>query len=114
MTIFQKILDREIPANIVYESEEVLAFHDVSPQAPVHVLIIPKDGLARVAFAMPEDAALLGKLVLAAAEVARLLGVEEAGYRLVINNGADGGQSVEHLHVHLLAGKAMGWPPFPN
>jgi histidine triad (HIT) family protein len=113
VTIFQKILDREVPAQIVLETDDVLAFRDIHPQAPVHVLVIPKDPIARISYAMPEDGPLLGKLLLAAAQVARDLGVEDTGYRLVINNGDHGGQSVEHVHVHLLAGQALGWPPFP-
>jgi len=114
VTIFQKIIDREIPADIVYETDSVLAFKDIDPAAPVHVLVIPKTPIERVAHAKAEHAQLLGECLLAAAEVARKLGVEEDGYRLVINNGEHGGQSVYHLHVHLIAGKPLGWPPFPS
>ncbi len=111
VTIFQKIIDREIPADIVFEDDELLAFRDVNPQAPTHVLIIPKRPIASVAHADGADAALLGRLLLAGAEIARQLGLDEDGYRLVTNVGRDGGQSVFHLHVHLLGGRAMGWPP---
>ncbi len=112
-TLFQKIIDREIPADIVYETDTVLAFRDIAPQAPVHVLVIPKTPLDRVANATPEHRDLLGDVLLAAAEVARQEGLEDGGYRLVINNGEAAGQSVFHLHCHVLGGKPMGWPPFP-
>ncbi|RME28001.1 MAG: histidine triad nucleotide-binding protein [Deltaproteobacteria bacterium] len=111
VTIFQKIIDREIPADIVFEDDEVLAFRDVNPQAPTHILVIPKKPIVSVAEAGPADAALLGRLLLVAAEIARQQGLEEGGYRLVTNVGRDGGQSVFHLHVHLLGGRPMGWPP---
>lgn len=111
MTIFQKIIDREIPADIVYEDEQVLAFRDIAPQAPVHIVLIPKRPIVSVAHAAPDDALLLGRLLLAAAQVARELGVDGAGYRLVTNVGQHGGQSVFHLHVHLLAGRQLHWPP---
>lgn len=110
-TIFSKIIRKEIPARIVYETESVLAFHDVAPKAPVHVLIIPKTFVENVADAKPEHRELLGDLLLAAGEVARQLGVDQTGYRLVINNGATAGQSVFHLHVHLMAGRDFKWPP---
>jgi histidine triad (HIT) family protein len=111
MTIFARILRGEVPARKVLETERVLAFHDVHPQAPVHVLVIPKEPLVSLADAGPQHGALLGELLLAAAEVARLLGLEEGGYRVVTNIGADGGQSVFHLHLHVLGGRALGWPP---
>lgn len=111
MTIFARIIAGEIPADKVYEDEHVVAFRDVHPQAPVHVLIVPRKALVNVAHAGPEDAELLGRCLLAAAEVARKLGIENSGYRLVTNVGVDGGQSVYHLHVHLLGGRALGWPP---
>lgn len=111
MTIFQKIIDRQIPADIVYEDEHVLAFRDIAPQAPVHVVLIPKKPLVSVAQAGADDAVLLGRLLLAAAQVARELGVDGSGYRLVTNVGQHGGQSVFHLHVHLLAGRQLHWPP---
>jgi len=110
-TIFQKIIDREIPAKFAHEDEHCIAIHDVNPQAPVHVLIIPKRPLARVGVATPADQALLGHLLLTAAGVAKKLGVAESGYRLVINNGRDGGESVPHLHVHLLGQRPLAWPP---
>jgi histidine triad (HIT) family protein len=108
-TIFQKIIDRQIPAHIVYEDERVLAFRDINPVAPTHVLVIPKKAVAMVADLQAEDEALAGALLLAAGKVARQLGLED--YRLVVNNGAGAGQTVFHLHIHILAGRAMGWPP---
>lgn len=111
MTLFEKIVAREIPARIVAESEEWIAFHDIAPQAPVHVLIVPKRVISRVGEASEADGALLGELLLASQEVARRLGVWESGYRLVINHGRDGGETVPHLHVHLLGGRPLGWPP---
>ena len=111
MTIFAKILAGEIPADKVYEDDDVIAFRDVSPQAPTHVLVIPRKPLVSVADAKPEDAELLGKLLLAAAQVAREQGLEEDGYRLVTNVGRLGGQSVYHLHIHLLGGRQLRWPP---
>ena len=111
MTIFQKIIDREIPADIVYEDEHVLAFRDVNPQAPVHVLVIPKVAIDMVQNATADQAELLGRVLLGAAEVGRTLGLEADGYRLVINNGAQAGQSVFHLHCHVLSGRPLTWPP---
>ena len=111
MTIFQKIIDRQVPADIVYEDDLVLAFRDIAPQAPVHVVLIPKRPIVSVAQAQEDDGALLGHLLLAAARVARSLGVDGSGYRLVTNVGQHGGQSVFHLHVHLLAGRQLHWPP---
>ncbi len=110
-TIFSKIVRREIPADIVYEDDEVLGFLDVNPQAPVHVLFIPKQPLATLNDATPEQASLLGKLLLAAAAYAKQEGFAEQGYRTVINCNEDGGQTVFHIHVHLLAGRRMHWPP---
>jgi histidine triad (HIT) family protein len=107
--LFCRIVSKEIPARIVAETDYCLAFHDVSPQAPVHVLVIPKlhvDSLAGVT-----DPLLAGRIAIMAAEVAKVLGVADSGYRLVINTGADGGQTVYHLHAHLLAGRALSWPP---
>ena len=111
MTIFQKIIDREIPAEIVYETEDVLAFRDINPQAPIHVLVIPKQPIVSVAKAKGSDEQILGRLLLAAAQVARIEGVAEDGYRLIMNNGANAGQTVFHLHVHVLAGRTLSWPP---
>jgi histidine triad (HIT) family protein len=110
MTLFEKIVAREIPANIVYEDDLVLAFHDIKPQAPVHVLIIPKQPIVRIGEASVSDQALLGHLLLKAAEIARKLNLAN-GYRLVFNNGADGGEAVPHLHCHILGGRHMDWPP---
>ena len=109
-TIFGKIIRREIPADIVYEDEQCLAFRDINPQAPTHVLLIPKKEIRRLADAQIADEALLGHLMMAACKVARQLGIEDA-FRLVVNNGAEAGQSVFHLHVHILAGRPLGWPP---
>ena len=109
--IFCRIVAGEIPAKRVYEDDAVLAFADLHPQAPTHILLIPKQHIESVAHAGPEHAAVLGQLLLAAAEVARRLDVADSGYRLVTNIGEDGGQSVFHLHVHLLAGRPMRWPP---
>ena len=110
MTIFEKIIAREIPAKIVYEDDDVLAFHDVNPQAPVHVLIVPKKVIPRLAEASASDEAILGKLLLAAKKIAAELGLTN-GYRVVINNGPDAGESVPHLHVHLLGKRTLAWPP---
>lgn len=110
-TIFGKILRKEIPAQIVYETERVLAFRDVNPVAPVHVLVIPKKPIENIASAVPTDAELLGELMLAAAEVARIEGLEAGGYRVVSNIGSNGGQTVLHLHLHVLGGRPMLWPP---
>jgi histidine triad (HIT) family protein len=110
-TIFAKIVRREIPADIVYEDDDVLAFRDLNPQAPVHVLFIPKRAIATLDDAVPGDAELLGKLLLAAAAFARAQGLAKDGYRTVINTNGHGGQTVFHIHVHLLAGRQMNWPP---
>ena len=109
-TIFSKIIAREIPADIVYEDDSCLAFKDVNPQAPIHVLIIPKKPIAKIADATADDQEILGHLLLKAGEIARTLGCEK-DFRLVINNGEQAGQSVFHLHVHLLAGRLLFWPP---
>jgi histidine triad (HIT) family protein len=110
-TIFGKIIRREIPAHIVYETETVLAFKDIAPIAPIHIVIIPKLPLASIASALPEHGQLLGELLLAAAQIAREQGLEESGYRVVTNIGQNGGQTVFHLHLHLLGGRKMAWPP---
>ena len=111
MTLFERIIAREIPAAIVYETSEVIAFRDIAPQAPVHVLVVPKKPLPGISHASPDDAALLGAVLAAAAEVARIEGIAASGYRLVVNDGVHGGQTVPHLHVHVLGGRALGWPP---
>ncbi len=110
-TLFAKIIRREIPADIVFEDEHVLAFRDIQPQAPVHVLFIPKTPIATLNDATEHHAALLGRLMLAAADWAKSQGFAESGYRVVMNCNDDGGQSVYHIHLHLLAGRAMSWPP---
>jgi len=109
-TIFKKILDKEIPADVVYEDDRCLAFRDINPQAPSHVLIIPKSEIASLADAAETDAPLLGYLLIVAAKLAPKLGMAN-GYRAVINCGRDGGQTVDHLHVHLLGGRSLKWPP---
>jgi histidine triad (HIT) family protein len=109
-TLFGKIIRREIPADIVYEDELCLAFRDINPQAPTHVLLIPKRQIDKLVNARSEDQALLGHLLLAAGKVAKQLGVSDA-FRLVVNNGAQAGQSVFHLHLHILAGRKLDWPP---
>lgn len=109
-TLFTKIINREVPAQIVYEDELCLAFRDINPQAPTHVLLVPKKEIPRLTDAATEDQALLGHLLLVANKIARELGVEDA-FRLVLNNGADAGQSVFHIHLHLLAGRPFRWPP---
>ncbi len=113
MTLFERIIAREIPADIVHEDDLCLAFRDISPQAPIHVLIVPKKPISRVARAEDDDAAILGHLLLAARDVAEKLGVrdETAGFRLVINSGRNAGEAVPHLHLHLLAGRPLDWPP---
>lgn len=113
MTLFEKIIAREIPASFVYEDDLAVAFHDISPQAPTHLLIIPRKPIPRVGEAVEEDAALLGHLLLVAGKIARSMGFAEAdkGFRLVINNGRMGGEAVPHLHVHLLSGRDLKWPP---
>lgn len=110
-TLFEKIRDREIPANIVHEDDDCLAFRDISPQAPVHILVVPKVAIARIAAAKQDDATLLGKLLIAASSVATEQGIAESGFRLVINNGRDGGETIPHLHIHLLGGRPLDWPP---
>jgi histidine triad (HIT) family protein len=109
-TIFQRIIDKEIPAKIAYEDDLVLAFHDVKPQAPVHVLVIPKRPIVSVGHLTAEDQLLAGHLLLVVQKVAQQLGLT-GGYRVVANCGPDGGQTVDHLHLHLLGGRQMGWPP---
>ncbi|HET7537805.1 MAG TPA: histidine triad nucleotide-binding protein [Candidatus Didemnitutus sp.] len=109
-TIFQKIIDREIPAKLAHEDDYCIAIHDINPQAPVHVLVIPKKPLTRLNDATTADQAMLGHLLLTAADLAKKLGLEN-GYRVVINNGRDGGESVPHLHVHVLGKRPLAWPP---
>ena len=111
MTIFEKIIAREIPARFIFEDEEIVAFHDVNPQAPVHFLVVPRKVIPRIDQAAPEDQAFLGRLLLVARDLAKELGLNEAGFRIVINNGRNGGETVPHLHVHVLGGRHMRWPP---
>ena len=111
MTIFERIAAKEIPALIVHEGDDFIAFHDTTPQAPVHILIVPKRCIPRIAEAAETDSELLGRMLAASREIADKLGVLGSGYRLVINNGRDAGETVPHLHIHLLAGRALHWPP---
>jgi diadenosine tetraphosphate (Ap4A) HIT family hydrolase len=109
--IFCRIGRHEIPSNAIYENDDVFAFHDISPQAPTHAVVIPKQHIASIQASADQDAPLLGTLLRASTHVAALLGLSDGGYRLVINNGADGGQTVDHLHIHILGGRRMTWPP---
>ena len=110
-TLFERVAEGEIPAQIVYQDDKVLALRDIKPGAPVHVLIVPRKPIPRIAEAKPEDHQVLGHLLLKAAHVAEQLGLKENGYRLVINNGPDAGESVPHLHLHILGGRKLDWPP---
>jgi len=110
-TLFEKIAAREIPAAIVYEDELVLAIRDINPQAPTHLLIFPKNVIPRIAEAGSEDGKILAHLLFKAAEIAEKAGLTRDGYRLVINNGPNGGETIPHLHVHILGGRRMQWPP---
>jgi histidine triad (HIT) family protein len=110
-TIFKRIIDREVPAEIVYEDDQCLAFRDVSPQAPTHVLVIPKKEIASLDELVDGDAELMGHLWLVIRNLARQLEVDKSGYRVTVNCGAEGGQTVSHLHFHLLGGRPMTWPP---
>jgi histidine triad (HIT) family protein len=110
-TIFGKIIRGEIPCDKVYEDDDVLAFRDINPGAPTHVLVVPKRPIANVAAATADDAELLGRVLLAGARVAELEGVAGSGYRLVLNVGSDAGESVPHLHLHVLGGRGLSWPP---
>ncbi|MEM7008793.1 MAG: histidine triad nucleotide-binding protein [Thermodesulfobacteriota bacterium] len=110
-TIFKKIIDKEIPADIVYEDDICLAFKDIDPKAPVHVLIIPKKEIPSMAEVTEGDKEILGHMMVKASEVAKSLGISDSGYRLVANTNPEGGQEVYHLHIHLLGGRQMTWPP---
>ena len=110
-TLFEKIIAREIPATIVYEDDLVIAFNDIKPQAPTHVVIVPKKPIPRIAQATAEDHQVLGHLLLKAAEVAGKVGLTKSGFRLVFNNGPDAGETVPHLHCHILGGRHLAWPP---
>ena len=109
-TLFEKIIAREIPANIEYEDEDCIVIHDIDPQAPIHLLIIPKCVIPRIVESDTNDPALIGRLFQKASHLAKKLNLEK-GFRLVVNNGSDGGETVPHLHIHLLAGKKLKWPP---
>jgi histidine triad (HIT) family protein len=109
--IFCRIVRKELPADMMYEGTAVVAFRDIHPQAPVHTLIVPKKHIAKVMDLSSEDQALLAEIHSAAQDVARKEGVQTSGFRLVVNNGANAGQAVDHLHYHLLAGRKLGWPP---
>ena len=111
MTLFERIAAGEIPADIVRNDNDVLAIRDINPQAPVHILVIPQRVIPRIGQARDNDAAILGKLLLAARDIAKQEGLDETGYRLVINHGPNAGESVPHLHIHLLGGRPMDWPP---
>lgn len=113
-TIFTKIINREIPADIVYEDDHCLAFRDINPQAPVHLLIIPRKAIATLNDLTEDDRELVGHLYLTAAKLAKDMGFAEDGYRVVMNCNGDGGQTVYHIHLHLLGGRVMGWPPFTD
>ncbi len=111
MTLFEKIVARQIPAEILHEDERSIAFRDIHPQAPIHFLVVPKKPIARLAQATDQDQPVLGHLLWTARVVAAASGLAESGYRVVINNGRDGGESVPHLHLHVLGGRSMEWPP---
>lgn len=110
-TLFQKIADREIPADILHEDDLCICFRDINPQAPIHLLIVPRKPIVRIAKSTPEDQATLGHLLLTARKIAEQEGFAESGFRTVINNGPDGGEEVPHLHLHILAGRKLAWPP---
>jgi len=113
-TIFTKIINKEIPADIVYEDDLCLAFKDINPQAPIHLLIIPKKPIATINDIAEEDRELVGHLFFTAGKIAKDLGIAEDGYRAVMNCNKNGGQDVYHIHLHLLAGKRLGWPPYAS
>ena len=110
-TIFSKIIRKEIPATIVYEDNLCLAFKDISPQAPVHIVLIPKQEIRSMAEVTPEHQNLMGHLMVKASQIAEKLGLKESGYRLIVNTNGDGGQTVFHLHIHILGGRTLSWPP---
>ena len=110
-TIFTKIINKEIPADIVYEDDELLAFNDIAPQAPVHILIIPKKEISTLNNLKTEDGIIVGKMILLAKDLAKKYKIDQTGYRTVFNCNEDGGQTVFHIHLHLLGGRSLGWPP---
>ncbi len=111
MTIFEKIIHRQIPAEIVWEDDEVLAFRDAHPQAPVHILVVPKEPITNISAAQEKHTLLLGKLLLTATRIAEKEGLSQTGFRLIMNRGLNGGETVPHLHIHILGGRPMKWPP---
>lgn len=111
MTLFEKIIARQIPADIVHEDDHCIAFRDISPQAPVHILVVPKKPIPRIGEAGPEDQVLLGHLMIAVGKVAKNEGLSESGFRVVMNHGLHGGETVPHLHIHVLGGRSLEWPP---
>jgi histidine triad (HIT) family protein len=111
MTLFEKIINREIPAKIIQEDDDLIVFHDNNPQAPVHVLVVPKKPIPRIAAADASDAKLLGTLLMQAAEIAKKLEIADTGFRIVVNNGSHGGETIPHLHLHVLGGRPFRWPP---
>lgn len=113
-TIFDKIISKEIPADIIYEDDKALAFKDINPQAPIHFLVIPKTPIATMNDITEDNAELVGHLYVVAAKIAKEKGFDEEGYRAVMNCNNDGGQTVYHIHLHVLAGKALGWPPYQD
>ena len=110
-TLFEKICDKEIPATLLHEDGRCVAMRDISPQAPTHILIVPRKAIPRIGLATENDATLLGHLLLVAGQIAHREGISESGYRLVINHGPDAGETIPHLHLHLLGGRPLGWPP---
>lgn len=110
-TIFDKILAKEIPADVVYEDENVLAFRDINPQAPVHVLVVPKKKVQRFAELEDQETAMVGEYFKAASKIARELGLNDDGYRIIVNNGKHGQQSVDYVHIHIIGGRQLNWPP---
>ncbi|HEY3874652.1 MAG TPA: histidine triad nucleotide-binding protein [Candidatus Kapabacteria bacterium] len=111
MTIFEKIANHEIPAKLVHEDEYLIAFHDINPQAPYHIVIVPRKPIPSLTSLTRDDTELMGKMTLLASELAQKLGFADEGYRLVINCGKNGGQTVDHIHMHLLGGRQLAWPP---
>ncbi len=111
MTLFERIIAREISAQIIHEDDLCIAIHDINPQAPTHLLIIPKKKIIRISLSTQDERTLLGHLLWTAGEITKKLGVDQSGFRLVINNGSDAGETVPHLHLHLLAGRSLHWPP---
>jgi histidine triad (HIT) family protein len=111
MTLFEQIANHEIPATIVHEDADIIAFHDIKPQAPYHIVIAPRKPIPSLDYVTGDEAELLGKMIVVATELARKFGISDTGYRLVFNCGRHGGQTVDHIHLHLLGGRQLGWPP---